>query len=126
MTKPSQRMSKIKELSFTGIVQSILTTSSIGIIPVSIHVLNEQRKLFKKHFEMAGKMGKNNMQRKLDQSIETITFNAQEYIVNDILFDNIKRSAIKISGDSVARFARESGRGMLYLTKPCVFTQGFL
>ncbi len=85
-----------KELSFTGIFQSILTTTLIGIIPVSIHVLNEQRKLFKKYFEMAGKMGEDYMQPKFDQSKETITLNAQEYIAGDILYIESNKNYLNI------------------------------
>jgi len=85
-----------EDLSIAGILQSIVTTTTIGLIPVSIHVLNEQRKLFKKYYEMANEMGKNTLQREIVQIPETLTFDTQKYIVNEILYVESSKNYLNI------------------------------
>jgi hypothetical protein len=54
-----------KKMSFAGIFQSIFTKTLIGLIPVSIYVLNEQKKLFKKNYELASYISENSKDREV-------------------------------------------------------------
>ncbi len=85
-----------KELSFTGILSSIFTTALIGFIPVSLHILNEQRKLFKKYYQLAVKITDEGADRKISPSKELITFESQSYPVSELLYFESNKNYLNI------------------------------
>ena len=85
-----------EELSFTGILSSIFTTTLIGLLPVSLHVINEQRKLFKKYYQLAVNMSDEGADRKIVPSKELITFESQSYPVSELLYFESSRNYLNI------------------------------
>lgn len=85
-----------EELSFTGILSSIFSTTLIGLLPVSLHIINEQRKLFKKYYQLAVSMSDEGSDRKIEPSKELITFEAQSYPVSELLYFESDRNYINI------------------------------
>ena len=63
------------EVNLFGFIQSVIITVLIGLIPVSFHILNMQKKLLKRHVEEASNINKRNKfisnhESLLSQSIE--------------------------------------------------------
>ena len=85
-----------KEFSFKGILYSVFMTTVIGSIPVSLHVFNQQKKLFKKHFVLAIKMGEENLNRTFENEEETITIESHTYPVTDLLFFESRKNYLNI------------------------------
>ncbi len=84
------------DLSFTGILSSIFTTTLIGLLPVSLHIINEQRKLFKKYYQLAVNMSDEGADRKIEPSKELITFESQSYAISDLLYFESDRNYLNI------------------------------
>lgn len=84
------------EISFTGILSTIFTTTLIGLIPVSIHVINEQRKLFKKYYQLAGEIEGGSAGRTFTPSKELISFESQSYPISDLLYFESNRNYLNI------------------------------
>jgi len=85
-----------KEISISGLFYSIFTTTIIGLIPVSIHVINEQKKLFKKHFELANKISDGNADRPSNSSKELINIESQSYHISDLLYFESNKNYLNI------------------------------
>jgi DNA-binding LytR/AlgR family response regulator len=85
-----------KKMSFAGIFQSIFTTTPIGLIPVSIYVLNEQKKLFKKNYELASYISENSQDREVKTHKELINIEGQSYPISEILYFESNKNYINI------------------------------
>lgn len=85
-----------KEVSFFGILYSIFTTTLIGLIPVSLHVINEQRKLFKKYYQLAGEIADESADQKYVPNKGLINFESQSYPISDLLYFESNRNYLNI------------------------------
>jgi len=85
-----------KELSIQGIISSAFTTTLIGLLPVSIHVINEQKKLFKKHYKMARQFSDENAARTRTSHEELFTIEGESYPVSDLLYFESNKNYLNI------------------------------
>ena len=85
-----------EELSFTGILTSIFTTTLIGLIPVSLHIINEQRKLFKKYYQLAVSISDEGTDRNIAPTKELISFESQSYSVSELLYFESNKNYLNI------------------------------
>lgn len=85
-----------KEMTFAGISKSIFTTTLIGLIPVSIFVINEQKKLFKKHFELANKITDYGNDSEMKSTSEQINIEGQSHAISDLLYFESNKNYLNI------------------------------
>lgn len=84
------------DLSFTGILSSIFKTTLIGLLPVSLHIINEQRKLFKKYYQLAVNMSDEGADRNIKPNKELITFDSQSYAISELLYFESNKNYLNI------------------------------
>lgn len=85
------------EFSVWSFIKSVSSTIIIGLIPVTIHVLNEQKTKFKKYYELASKLNPEIVQRKIAQTENTLTLNSKSYPVSDILFAESNKNYVELT-----------------------------
>ena len=85
-----------RETTLKGIFYSMAVTTLVGLIPVSIHVLNEQKKFFKKHYELANKISEDSAIQKKGPVEESINIEGQSYLTSDLLYFESNRNYLNI------------------------------
>ena len=83
-------------LSITGFLRSVLSTIFVGSIPVSIHVISEQKRLFKKNFELAAQLNPGLKDRPAQGRLPEMDLNGKSVSLNDLLYAESDRNYIKL------------------------------
>jgi len=86
----------LSDLTFLAVVKSFSTTVLIGVIPVSIHVLYEQQKLYKNYYRQALEIEENRKKKEVVEEDISITIGENTLLASDILFLESDKNYVNI------------------------------
>ncbi len=84
--------------SFFNFIETVFLTTIIGGIPVTIHILNEQKKLLKKHVDEAHNINtrNNSLPEQAAESILSLEIESYSFKPNEILFIESNKNYLNI------------------------------
>ncbi len=90
----------IESFSFWSFLSVVSSTLLVGIIPVSIHVLQLQKKLYKANYDLATELNQSLHKEESNDQQNRITIKDEEVIIEEIVFVESKKNYVYLASSN--------------------------
>ena len=90
----------IESFSFWSFLNVISSTLLVGTIPVSIHVLQQQKKLYKANYDLATELNQSLHKEESNEKQNRITLKDEEVIIEEIVFVESKKNYVYLASSN--------------------------
>ncbi len=87
----------VESFSLGSLLSVMASTFFIGIMPVSIHVLQQQKKIYKANYDLAIELNQGLRKEKLDDKQNRLTLKNEEVIIEEVIFVESKKNYISLT-----------------------------